>query len=351
MQKELLDWFKQAQRPLPWRKDYSPYAVWISEVMLQQTQVKTMLPYYERWMQALPNVQALAEVDDNTLFKLWEGLGYYSRARNLKKAAQKVLELGAFPQDYEGLLQLPGVGPYTAAAICSIAFEQDHAVADGNVLRVLARFTGFEQDPKKHMGHFWSLAQSLLPLGEARAFNQAMMELGALVCTPKKPVCSSCPLRAECSAFTQGRTEELPVKSLRTKTQAIQVSLAVLRRGDMVFIQKRPEHGLMAGLWEFPGGKVEAGETPEMALHREIREELGVDLTQVSPLLRLGHAYTKFKVDLHCFEAEPVGEPQASEGRWVKVEDLRGYPFPAANVKLIQHLIVRLGFLCYTYEI
>lgn len=344
MQNELLNWFAQHQRPLPWRKDYSPYAVWISEVMLQQTQVKTMLPYYERWMQNLPNVQALAEVDENTLFKLWEGLGYYSRARNLKKAAQKVLELGAFPQDYKGLLELPGIGPYTAAAICSIAFEQDHAVVDGNVLRVLARFTGFEEEPKKHMDHFWSLAQSLLPLGEARAFNQAMMELGALVCTPKKPACSSCPLRAECSAFAQGRTEELPLKSLRAKTQAIQVSLAVLRRGDMVFIQKRPEQGLMAGLWEFPGGKVEADETPEMALRREIREEVGVDLRHIKPLLRLQHAYTKFKVNLHCFEAEPVGEPQAAEGRWVKAEDLGIYPFPAANVKLIKFLQLKKVF-------
>ncbi len=342
---ELLQWFEKEQRPLPWRKDYDPYSVWISEVMLQQTQVTTMLPYFERWMVTLPNLEALASAPEDQVLKLWEGLGYYSRALNLKKAAIILMEQhgGDLPGDHDTLLTLPGIGPYTAAAISSIAFQQDRAVVDGNVIRVLSRLTGDSESTKINSQRFWTLAQKLLPPGKARDYNQALMELGALICSPKKPQCGSCPLQKKCP----GLTEQIPNLGKRQEKEKIQVSIAVLRRGSEVFIQKRPPTGLMAGLWEFPGGKVEHGESPEEALRRELQEELDVQVDALEHLLTIPHAYTRFQVQLHCFSAEFKGEiphlKSAVEGRWVAIHELGEFAFPAANLRLIEFLSV----LCY----
>jgi A/G-specific adenine glycosylase len=342
---ELLQWFEKEQRPLPWRKDYDPYSVWISEVMLQQTQVKTMLPYFERWMATFPNLESLASAPEDQVLKLWEGLGYYSRALNLKKAAQ--ILVNGFPQERDLLLALPGIGPYTAAAIASIAFEKDNAVVDGNVIRVLSRLTGDLENTKLNPQRFWKLAQELLPKGQARQYNQALMELGALICSPKKPQCGSCPLQKKCLAHKKGLIEQIPNLGKRQEKEKIQVSIAVLRRGSEVFIQKRPNTGLMAGLWEFPGGKVEQGESPEEALRRELKEELDVHVDALEHLLTIPHAYTRFQVQLHCFSAEFKGDiphlKSAVEGRWVPVHELGEFAFPAANLRLIEFLSV----LCY----
>lgn len=347
IQQGLLKWFKTNQRPLPWREKYSPYEVWISEIMLQQTQVKTVLPYFDRWMKALPTIQSVAEAKEDCVLKLWEGLGYYSRVRNIQKAARIIIEKfgGEFPSDYDDILALPGVGKYTAAAIASIAFNQNLPVVDGNVIRVLSRLLLYKKNTRLPEAdkQMWEWMKSILPDGKARAFNQAMMEFGALQCTPAGPACESCPFNSRCQAYIKGMVGQLPDRGAKKESKNIKVALAVIKRGDRIFIQKRPPVGLMAGLWEFPGGKIEKGESAVDAIHREIREEVGISIKNVKVIKRIKHAYTSFKVDLHCFEAEHEGGKVslnfASDGKWVKLSELKEYPFPAADVQLITDLL------------
>lgn len=345
MQKKLLHWFEKNQRPLPWRKNYEPYQVWISEIMLQQTQVTTMLPYFDRWMRELPSVEALAEVSPDRLLKLLEGLGYYSRARNLQKAAKILVAEngGRLYDDFEQLLSLPGIGRYTAGAIMSIAYNKDFPVVDGNVVRVLARLRDYRENVKDAGEYFWDEAVELLPKGHAREFNQALMEFGALQCTPQSPNCGNCPLKNDCKAFAAGKQNDLPNKGAAQVKKAISVAIGIIQHEGKVFIQKRRDQGLMAGLWEFPGGQVEIGETAKGALEREIQEELGVTMTGVKPFMRLKHSYTSYQVDLHCFLADySVGRvtlKAATEGKWVKPEELKNFAFPAANGKIIKALL------------
>lgn len=342
LQNSLLHWFEKTKRPLPWRATYEPYQVWISEIMLQQTQVSTVLPYFERWMHSFPGISDLASADEEKILKLWEGLGYYSRARNLKKAAQKITEAhsGIFPSRYEDILELPGVGPYTAGAIASIAFQQDLPVVDGNVIRVISRLDDFREEVKGNSAYFWNRARELLPPGQARDFNQGLMELGALVCTPQKPKCSLCPLQSLCKGFKAKTVSFLPFKGARNSKIEIKVAVGILEKDGRIFIQKRAGKGLMAGLWEFPGGKMEGTETLEATLIREIREETGLEIQNIRPFMTLKHAYTRFLVDLHCFLAEPlpgsVTLSSASEFQWIEAEKIRTLPFPAANVKIIE---------------
>ncbi len=314
--------------------------------MLQQTQVKTMVPYFERWMKRFPDIASLASASEQDVLKHWEGLGYYSRARNLKKAAEILVNRngGRLYDSYEALLTLPGIGQYTAGAILSIAFNRDFPVVDGNVIRVISRLLCFEGNTRESENtmRFWGWAEKLLAHGSAREFNQAMMELGALVCTPRSPQCGECPLQKSCRAFKAGKAETLPNRGIKTETEHLDVAVAVVRKGGKVFIQRRRAEGLMAGLWEFPGGKIEAGEAPEAAVRREIKEELNWQLSGVRPVTVIRHAYTRFKVTLHCFEARyQKGRTvlrAAEEGRWVAWEELKRFPFPAANVRLIHHL-------------
>lgn len=340
----LLQWFGANQRPLPWRKNYDPYEVWISEIMLQQTQVATMLPYFKRWMKAFPNIKAVAKAKDDALLKLWEGLGYYSRVKNIQKTAKILVaeNKGGFFTKYKEIVKLPGVGAYTAGAICSIAFEQDKPVVDGNVIRVLARLADFRENAQYFKQMFWDEAEELLPKGRAREFNQALMEFGALVCT-KLPKCEICPLKDLCKAYKAGTQDILPNKGPSKSKVPIQVAIAVIKKSGKVFIQKRAQSGLMAGLWEFPGGKVEEGETPESALLREIQEEMGVKVKNLRPFLNIQHAYTKYLVDLHCYTADfdsgTVVLTAASEFKWVLPAKLSEFAFPAANVRLIQALL------------
>lgn len=346
IQKVLLEWFEKNQRPLPWREKYEPYHVWISEIMLQQTQVKTVLPYFDRWIKSLPTIQSVAQAPEDQILKLWEGLGYYSRARNLQRAAKVIMEKhrGIFPQNYQDVLALPGIGKYTAGAITSIAFNQDQPLVDGNVIRVLSRLFLYVQNTRLPQAEkqMWEWASEILPKGKARYFNQALMELGALQCTPKSPDCPKCPLNQVCRAYQQDVVEQLPDRGPKKELKYIEVSIGIIRKDGKIFIQKRPEKGLMAGLWEFPGGKVEKGETQRGALEREIKEELGISLKNIKLKQKIKHAYTSFKVNLHCFEADyAAGDLKlgsAVEGKWIEPSELSHYPFPAANVKIIENL-------------
>lgn len=330
----LLAWYEKSHRQMPWRDHPDAYAVWISEAMLQQTRVETVIPYFHRWMMRFPNIPSLALASEQDVLTVWEGLGYYTRARNLRKAAQIICEQfnGVLPQTFPELTSLPGIGAYTAAAISSIAFGKDEAVLDGNVKRVLARVFNMELPINAPSGEkvYWQLARELLPTGKAGKYNQAVMDLGATICTPRSPACGSCPLSEMCESYRLGLQQSRPVKLTKPPIPHYFVSAAVIRRGNTVLIARRPSSGLLAGMWEFPGGKIEEHETPQQALIREIREELGCAI-QVGPELGLyRHAYTHFRVTLRAFlSTVSSGEPTAldvSEIRWITVENLPDYP-------------------------
>ena len=344
IQNALLSWFGKHRRKLPWREDLSPYRVWISEIMLQQTRTATVLPYFRRWMKAFPDIQTLARADLSRVLKAWEGLGYYSRARNLHRAARLIMKdrRGNVPKTLEDLLRLPGIGRYTAGAILSIAFGKDVPVVDGNVMRVLSRLFAFSGDISlsSTQHRFWELAGDLLPQRKAREFNPALMEFGARVCTPRNPACARCPLRGHCLAFQKGDPEAFPMrrrKSLRT----YDVALGVLWKGDRVFIQRRPLKGFLGGLWEFPGGKRRARENLRDCLERELREEVGLGGRTGKKVLTLRHSYSMYKVRLHVYECTwsgPRPAPKAKEWKWATLEKLRDLAFPAANRRILEFL-------------
>ena len=347
IQKSLLKWFDAEQRDMPWRRTGNPYPIWISEIMLQQTQVKTVIPYFKRWMKSFPTLQKLARAREETVLKHWEGLGYYSRARNLHRAAKIVVKeyKGKVPNTYDLLIQLPGIGRYTAGAILSIAFDQPIPVLDGNVKRVLSRLFVMKSNgvPAAHENRLWETSAGLVPDKRPGDFNQAMMELGATVCLPRKPLCLICPLLKPCEAQQRGEVDQFPAPKARARTQKIEVSAAVITRGGKVFIQQRLHGGLMGGLWEFPGGKRKPDETEEACLKREIKEELGVPVTIAKKLMTIKHSYTQFRVTLNVFwcpwKSGRIRATQCEQWKWVKYEDLNQYTFPAANVKIVKSLL------------
>jgi A/G-specific adenine glycosylase len=354
----LLDWFSAKQRPLPWRQDYSPYRVWISEIMLQQTQMERGVAYFNRWVERFPDISSVAAASEDELLKAWEGLGYYSRVRNLAKAARQIMNLhgGVFPSRLEDIRALPGVGPYTAAAIASIAFNADVALADANVNRIFARVFDIDEPVRrpKAQKRIAALAAALLPHGSARNFNQALMEFGSLVCA-KKPLCADCPVSNLCEARRLGIVQERPIAEARPEVTRIAVAAGVLRhpeRGAELFIQKRRDDDLWPGLWEFPGGVVEAGESPEQTAVREFAEETGISVRIRAPIALIHHAYTRYRVTLHGFWCDYVSGPlesplltEASTFRWVRDTRLADFAFPAGYRRLADRVCPDLPLL------
>ena len=343
--RSLLPWFARHKRNLPWRHDRSPYRVWISELMLQQTRVDTVIPYFERFLIRFPDVATLARAPLGDVLKAWEGLGYYTRARNLHRAARTILHdhHGVFPSSRDGLLALPGIGPYSAAAIASLAFGLDHAVLDGNVERVLARCLASDLTAGSPAARkaFQSAADALLPLGRAGEFNEAIMELGATVCTPRQPACPSCPLRRTCAAHASGTPEKWPVRAAGKAIPTVRVAAAATRRKDgRILIARRLEKGLLGGLWEFPGGKIHPGESPRECVVRELREELGVTVEPGALLTRVKHTYSHFKLDMDVHWAVlRHGRPRAiecAEFAWARPEEMDAYAFSKADLMVIR---------------
>ena len=356
LREALLAWFAAHQRPLPWRINYTPYEVWISEVMLQQTQMERGVSYFTRWMARFPDVAALAAASEEEVLRLWEGLGYYSRARHVLAAARLIMEKhkGVFPSGLEDIRALPGVGPYTAGAVASIAFGEKLPCVDANVERVVARVFDLDgpvkQEPAASAVRAWALR--LVPEGRAREHNQAMMELGALVCG-KKPRCALCPLAAFCVSLHLGIVDQRPVPGKRAAITPIEVVTGVLRHTGRVFVQKRLASGVWGNLWEFPGGRVEPGESPEQAVAREFGEETGFDVAVDRGYGIIRHGYTTYRITLHCFalslaattaaatEAEPTAPPiltAASAWRWVTPVELENLAMPAAHRKLADQI-------------
>lgn len=331
----LLAWYRRTGRSLPWRLDSKPYPIWISEIMLQQTRVETVLGYYSRWMERFPTLTSLAEADLEEVLRVWEGLGYYSRARNLHQAARLVESRwgGALPADAKSLRSLPGIGQYTAGAIASIAFGRDEPAVDGNAARVLARYFEVEEEIDTPGGRkrVWDLARRALPSGKASEFNQALMDLGARICTSRRPDCPNCPIRAGCKAARHARQTELPHRRPRRQRPEITVTAAVIERSGRLLIARRPLKGLLGGLWEFPGGKLEPGEGLKNCLKRELREEIGVSIQVGEELGKYRHAYTHYKVILHAFRCSLAvsARPRSigvADWRWVKASDLSRFP-------------------------
>jgi A/G-specific adenine glycosylase len=343
----LTGWYRAVARDLPWRRTRDPYRIWLSEVMLQQTRVDQALPYYERFTTTYPTVYDLAAAPLDEVLRRWEGLGYYARARHLHRTAQQVVSAfeGQFPATWPLLRGLPGVGDYTAAAVLSIAFDQPYAVLDGNVARVLARVFTLADDVKapRTRPSLQALADALLDADQPGTFNQAMMELGATVCTPARPQCTRCPLQGVCGAWASGTPEQWPVVRKKAPLPHFDIAVGlVFDETGALLIQRRPENGLLGGLWEFPGGKQHPGEPLAETCRRELREELGIEVAVTAPFMALSHAYTHFRITLHAFRCRLVsGTPHAANGeplRWVAPADLDQYAFPRANRRLIERL-------------
>ncbi len=347
IRRRLLDWWRRDGRDLPWRRRRTPYRVWVAEMMLQQTQVETVRPYFARWLRRFPSFRSLAAARQDEVLKCWEGLGYYSRARNMHAAARTVVnELGGrLPRTTPELRKLPGIGPYTAGAIASIAFGLDEPVLDGNVIRVLCRLLAIRRNPSdaRVRKSLWQLAGRLVPPGEAGPFNEAMMDLGATICTPRRPDCPHCPLRTVCDARSKGLQEKLPVKTRRKATPHYDVVVAVIIKGGRVLIDRRSDAGMLGGLWEFPGGKVEPGESPVQAVRREVREEIGIEVApQDKPFVTVSHAYSHFRITLQAFRCRHLRGRARAIGpaavRWVDADKLTTYAFPRANQKVLRAL-------------
>ncbi len=338
--KELLFWFDRNQRDMPWRKTKDLYSIWISEIMLQQTQVSTVIPYYQRFLSKFPNLKTLASASEEDVLKYWEGLGYYSRARNLHRATQLIesQHKGHIPDRIEQFQKLPGVGPYVAAAVFSISRGIPVPAVDGNVMRVFCRFKALRMDIRKPQTRkkIFSELQDIIPQVRCGDFNQALMELGSRICKTKNPKCLTCPLNTGCRAYRSGKIDLFPVKSPRSIIPEFPVSIAVIIKGDQFYIQKRPSRGHLGGLWEFPGGKARSGESPERALKREIFEELGIRVDIKTKLASIKHAYTHFRIKLSFFICEISGDNRIRTEypfQWISIHQIKDYPFPGANHK------------------
>jgi A/G-specific adenine glycosylase len=316
--------------------------------MLQQTRVDTVIPYFQRWMNKFPSITDLALASLQDVLATWEGLGYYGRARNLHKAAQKIqLEYdGKLPDNINALRKLPGIGKYTAGAIASIAFGKDEPALDGNIRRVLSRCFNMDEPVRSPAAerHLWKLAAEHLPNQRAGDFNQALMDLGAQICTPRKPQCNDCPLIHLCVAYSLGIQEELPVMPKKPAIPHYIVTAAVIRKADQILIAQRPNDGLLGGLWEFPGGKLQASEDLTACLRREILEELAAEIAVEEPIGVYQHAYTHFRVTLHAFFCSLVGDTrpstiQVKDLKWVSLQQLFEYPMGKIDRQISKDLI------------
>jgi A/G-specific adenine glycosylase len=357
----LLGWFAGHARDLPWRRTLDPYGVWVAEIMLQQTQVKTVIPYYQRWMEELPDVASLARVKQDKVLKLWEGLGYYARARNLQTAARLIVSRhgGTFPSTFNDILALPGVGRYTAGAVASIAFNHPAPILDGNVIRVLTRLFGIRQNPREPITNakLWSLAEALVfqarhrtqsQVSTARfriagccsALNQSLMELGALICTPKRPNCGQCPLRRDCVARRVGQAEAFPFLAPHPPAIARRFVAFVVEREGKWLVRRRPPGVVNACLWEFPNAEVY---NPTEDLAAISRVALGVIPKDLQSLATVKHSITRSRISLQGFQGRwPARNEKIESGRWLPLSTLGKLAFASAHRKVLEALLERV---------
>lgn len=351
-------WERHGRQGIPWKlrpdgdrpgpgESLCVLRTWVAEVMLQQTRLQVVLPYWRRWMASFPTLETLAAAQEHDVLLLWQGLGYYSRARRLHQGARQLLGQ-PWPRTLEGWLALPGIGRSTAGSILSSAFDLPFPILDGNVKRVLARLIASPRPPARDLAGLWRLSEQLLDPQRPRMFNQALMDLGATVCTPRNPRCGDCPWQGHCAAYAAGDPAAYPVKDAPRELPFQVIGVGVVRNAaGEVLIDQRLNEGLLGGLWEFPGGKQEPGEAIEATIARELREELAIEVEVVGELITLEHAYShkKLRFVVHlCRWLSGEPRPLASQQvRWVRPEQLADFPFPAANARIIAALHQRLG--------
>lgn len=334
IQGKLLKWYKSNARELPWRGLQDPYLIWVSEVMLQQTQVEIVIPYFQHWTKRFPDIQSVVHASEDDVLKVWEGLGYYSRARNIKKTSVIIYHQfnGVIPGITNELKKLPGIGDYIAGAIASIAFGLNEPALEVNGVRLVSRLFDFHGLVSRtgNKNILKEYLRELIPDGNAGNFNQAVMDLGSMVCLSVNPICRKCPIRKECLAFSRSTQMDLPVIKERPTKPHLEVVAAIIEKDDKVLIDKRPADGLLGGMWEFPGGKVEPGEDHPNALKRELKEELGIAVYLENLFGVYKHAYTHFTVTVYPYFVEIVnGDPKALEAdkiEWVDINALQDFP-------------------------
>ncbi len=341
-QNDLISWFKEEQRELPWRKDQDPYKVWVSEIMLQQTRVDTVIPYFNRFMEWFPTIDSLADANEEKVLKAWEGLGYYSRVRNLQSAVKEVKEKyhGEVPKTPKEISELKGVGPYTAGAILSIAYGIPEPAVDGNVMRVLSRILSIWEDIAKPASRkiFEAAVRELISHEDPSAFNQALMELGALICTPTSPSCLLCPVREHCQAFEEGVQEELPIKSKKNKQRHVQLASAILIDKDgKLLIHKRAENGLLANLWEYPTVEL----FPKIQHDREkmidlFAEELHLKIEIEKIIGQIEHVFSHLVWNIQVYKGKINSVQENDEWKLVSLTEVNDYPFPVPFQKMLQ---------------
>lgn len=343
----LLLWYRRRGRRLPWRETSDPYRIWLSEIMLQQTQVVTVLPYYHRFLLTFPTIQDLAAAPLDKVMKLWAGLGYYARARHLHRAAKEVVGQfdGRIPSSFEEIISLPGIGRSTAGAILTIAFGQRWPILDGNVRRVLCRYFLIDQDPgrKEVDAWLWDCSERLLPQRESHVYIQGIMDLGATICTPRLPQCTICPVNKGCGAYQEGLQEALPVRGVRKEIPHFNHVAGVVLDERGVLIRRRPLKGLLGGLWEFPGGRI--GSTFEKEVHEKslktlLEREMEFHIEVSHQWMQIRHAFTHFRMTLHVFicRKKKKGVDLFSKRKWVPIEKLTDYAFSSAHQKIVAKL-------------
>jgi A/G-specific adenine glycosylase len=329
----LLRWYRINRRDLPWRRTADPYAVWISEIMLQQTTVETVIPYYERFLSEFPTVKNLAKAGEEEVLKLWSGLGYYSRARNLHKAAQRIVaDLGCgLPNTVEALMELPGIGRYSAGAIASIAFGKRAPIVDGNVIRVLSRLFAIAQDPKSAAGQkiFWKKAEDVLPKKNCGDFNQALMELGAMVCAPENPSCVLCPVANDCRARKESRPENFPKPKKKTEYRDVLMSAAVIQRDGKILFVRRPDRGLLRGMWELPmaEGGIEA-----------LQKSWALEVERRLPVVSHSVLNRRLKISPFLCRLEKGAAKENPDRRWIARNEVHDIPTSSMNRKIINRI-------------
>jgi A/G-specific adenine glycosylase len=346
LRRRLLAWFDRSRRDLPWRRDRDPYRIWVSEVMLQQTTVAAIVPRFERFLKRFPSLRDLADADEQDVLKEWEGLGYYRRARDLHKAARRLAEAhgGALPDDPAVWAELPGVGRYILGAVLSQAFDRRLPIVEANSKRVLCRLFGERGDPASGpvSAWLWRAAERLLPRKRAGDFNQALMELGALICTPAAPRCGACPAAAVCTANREGLQDVIPTKSPPPEVVAVPEVAVVVRKGARVLLARRPETGRWANMWEFPHTTVEGKERHERAARRLLKSGLGIEADLGGEVLIVRHAVTRFRITMVCLEAiyrsGTLAPTHYREARWLRPQELAAYPVSVPQRQLAEEV-------------